>query len=131
MKNILKKISTLVILAFLSFQAFGIIVPLEIHASPLSIVAEENGNLNCGNDANKNACKIVDLINSAINVLSGLAGIAISGAIIIAGIQYSTAGANPQAVSEARKRINQALIALIVLLLLYPFLQWVVPGGIF
>lgn len=74
---------------------------------------------------------IVQLTYWAINILSGLAGLAIVGMIVAGGIQYSTAGASPQAVSAAKGKIINALIALLALFFLYAFLQWLVPGGIF
>jgi uncharacterized ion transporter superfamily protein YfcC len=47
------------------------------------------------------------------------------------GIQYSTSGGNPQAASAAKKRMSNAFLALLALVFLYTFLQWIVPGGIF
>lgn len=66
-----------------------------------------------------------------INILSAGAGVIITLMIVIAGIQYSTAGANPQAVSAAKGRMLNAIISLLALFFLYAFLQWLVPGGIF
>lgn len=74
---------------------------------------------------------IVKTVYLAVNVLSAIAAIAIILGIIIGGVQYSTAGANPQAVSAAKGRIINALIALLALTFLYSFLQWLIPGGIF
>lgn len=66
-----------------------------------------------------------------INLLSAGAGVIITLMIVIAGIQYSTAGANPQAVNAAKGRLFNAILALLALFFLYAFLQWLVPGGIF
>lgn len=74
---------------------------------------------------------IVQWAYLAINVLSAIAAVAIVTGIIVGGIQYSTAGANPQAVGAAKGRIINALIALLSLTFLYSFLQWLIPGGIF
>ncbi len=66
-----------------------------------------------------------------VNMLSAGAGVIIVLMIVIGGIQYSTAGANPQAVSAAKSKIINAILALLALIFLYAFLQWLVPGGIF
>ena len=74
---------------------------------------------------------IVKDLNLIVNVLTGLAGVAIVGAIILGGIQYSIAGDKAEAVSAAKKRITNGLIALLAFLFIFAFLQWLVPGGVF
>ncbi|MEO5627558.1 MAG: pilin [Candidatus Saccharimonadales bacterium] len=66
-----------------------------------------------------------------VNFLSAGVGIIVTVMIIIGGIQYVTAGSNPQQVAVAKKRIMNALIALIAYGFMFAFLQWLVPGGIF
>lgn len=73
---------------------------------------------------------IVRLILQFINFLSIGIGVIVTIVIIVGGIQYMTAGPNPQAVSAAKKRITNAILALLAYFLLFAFLQWVVPGGI-
>lgn len=75
--------------------------------------------------------EIFDLIQTVINLLFGITSFVIIGMIIIGGIQYSTAGGNPQATSKAKEKITNAIFSLVVMIFLYPFLQWLVPGGIF
>jgi hypothetical protein len=79
---------------------------------------------------NRSNCKIIDWLLIIINALSGLVALVIIISIIVAGIQWSMAGNNPQQVSQAKGRIVNALIALLVFIFMYAFLQWVVPGGI-
>ncbi|MDQ3158530.1 MAG: pilin [bacterium] len=74
---------------------------------------------------------IIGLITSAINFLSAGVGIILTGVIILGGIQYSTAGANPNAVAAAKGRIVNAIVAFIMYLLIFAFIQWLIPGGIF
>jgi hypothetical protein len=52
--------------------------------------------------------------------------------IIIGGIQYTTAGGDPNAakVMAAKKRIFNAIFALIAFGLLYAAINFIVPGGI-
>lgn len=51
--------------------------------------------------------------------------------VIIGGIQYASAGPNPQQLQSAKKKIASAIIALVAYFFLYAFLQYLAPGGIF
>lgn len=74
---------------------------------------------------------IFGLIQTVLNIIFSITGFVIIGMVIVGGIQYSTAGGNPQKASEAKKKISNAVLSLILMVFLYPFLQWLVPGGIF
>lgn len=78
----------------------------------------------------KNNCKIIRFIVDLIRVLSGLVGIVVVIMLAYSGIQYSMAKDNPQAVTAAKERIKNTLIALLAYLFVFSFLQWVVPGGV-
>lgn len=73
---------------------------------------------------------VVD-INDFVKFLAAVVGIAVVGSIILGGIQYSSAGDNPQAVVAAKKRITDGLLALLAFLLTFAFLEWLIPGGVF
>jgi len=95
------------------------------------------GGSTCANNVNQaqnskgQNCSLVGaFIDPAITFLSALVGIVVTASIIIGGIQYSAAGDNPQAVASARKRIFNALLALLIYGLLYGFLNFIIPGGI-
>lgn len=74
---------------------------------------------------------IVRDLNQIVDFLSVGVGVVIVGVIILGGIQYTMAGDNPNAVTAAKQRIINGLIALATFLLLSAFLQWLIPGGIF
>ncbi|MEX2006678.1 MAG: hypothetical protein WD877_00655 [Candidatus Saccharimonadales bacterium] len=74
---------------------------------------------------------IVKRINQVVAFLSAGVGIIVIGVIILGGIQYAIAGDNPTAVAAARQRILNGLIALLIFILTFSFLQWLIPGGIF
>ena len=78
----------------------------------------------------KDNCDIIKRLVQFIQVLTGLVGVVIIMMIIIGGIQYSAAGNNPQSVLAARKKIVNALLALLVYVFSFAFLQWLIPGGI-
>jgi hypothetical protein len=90
-----------------------------------------------GNDCNgnsaqtclKNSAFIKDL-NNIVNFLSAAVAIVVIAMLIIGGIQYSLAGDNATAITAARQRITNALIALAAFIFSYAFLQWLIPGGI-
>lgn len=75
-------------------------------------------------------CMFGVYINPIINILSALVGVAVVIAIIVGGLQYSAAGSDPAKVGAAKKRITDAIIALLGFLLLYGILQWLIPGGL-
>lgn len=74
---------------------------------------------------------IVKDIQTIVNFLSIGVGIVVVSMIIVGGIQYSIAGDNPQAVTAAKKRVTNALVALVAFIFSFAFVQWLIPGGIF
>lgn len=76
-------------------------------------------------------CAVLFYLLALTNVLSGLVGITVVIMIIVGGIQYSAAGDDPQKVGEAKKKITNALLALLIFIFMFAFLQWVIPGGLF
>jgi len=74
---------------------------------------------------------IVNDLQTVVNFLSAGVGIVVVGVIIVGGIQYITAGDNPQALTNAKQRIVNGLIAFMAFLLTFAFLNWLVPGGVF
>ena len=75
-------------------------------------------------------CAIVRYLNDAIKILSGIVGIVVTIMIIVGGIQYSVAGADPNAVAKAKKQIFNAIFALVAYGLMFAFLQYLIPGGL-
>ncbi len=74
---------------------------------------------------------IVKYVQILIDFLAAGAAIVAVGAIIFGGIQYMTGGDNPQALSAAKERITNAIIAFVAFLFLFAFLEWLIPGGVF
>ena len=72
-----------------------------------------------------------NLLQPVVDFLSAAVALVITGSIIFAGIRYSTAGDQPDAVVAARNRIIDSSIALIAFLLIFAFVQWLIPGGLF
>lgn len=81
-------------------------------------------------DLSTDNCGIVKLVIVITNIMAGLAATVIVASLTVAGIQYSSAGADPSKVQAAKSRIFAALTALVLLIFGYALLQWLVPGGI-
>ena len=77
-------------------------------------------------------CNIIvtKYIAPGINFLSVGVGVIVLAMIIIGAIQYSGSGGNPQTLGAAKKKIYNALLALILFALMYAFLNFIIPGGI-
>lgn len=73
---------------------------------------------------------LIEQFNKIVQFLTIGVGVMITIVVIIGGIQYSSARNNPQAVAAARKKIASALIAFVAYMLLWVFLQYLIPGGI-
>ncbi len=93
--------------------------------------AKCSGDPDCVVDQTAANCGITRYLNMFVNILTGLVGIAIVGSIIVGGIQYSMSAGDAQAVGAAKKRISNALLALLIYSFTFAFLQWIVPGGVF
>lgn len=88
----------------------------------------------CANKTDQQCLKenpIIKDLNIIVGFLSGLVGVVVVGTIIMGGIQYAAAGDKADAVSAAKKRIINGVIALVTFLFVFAFLQWLIPGGIF
>lgn len=66
-----------------------------------------------------------------LNIMIALVGLAATGAIIYAGVLYSSAGGNAENVAKAKKIITNTAIGIAAFGLMYLALNWLIPGGIF
>jgi hypothetical protein len=73
---------------------------------------------------------IKDYVEPGIKILTMLMGIVVAISIVVAGIQYGSAGSDPGKVAAAKKRLESALLALLAYLFMFSFLQWLLPGGV-
>ncbi len=81
--------------------------------------------------AGDSTCGFVhNYIDPAIKFLAVGFGIIITIMIIVGGIQYSSSKGDPQAVAAAKKRLTNAVLALIAFGFLYAFLNFIIPGGL-
>ncbi len=72
-----------------------------------------------------------DLLLTFINFLTAGIGLVVTTLVVVGGIQYMTAGGNPQKTQAAITRISNALIGLVLYIFMFAILQWLIPGGLF
>lgn len=99
---------------------------LDIRPDPERDCQTENGE-----DLTADNCGIINMLNIVFNFVSGAISLAVIGNIIVAGIQYSSAQGDPGAAAKAKTRIRNALLAFLMYLSLFGFIQWLIPGGVF
>ncbi len=94
------------------------------NACPSTSSSTNNGCVTTSN------CLLSNYINPAINLLSGIVVLVVIGSIIMGGIQYSASAGDPQKTAKAKSRIINSILALLVYIFLYAFLQFIIPGGL-
>lgn len=67
----------------------------------------------------------------AINILTAGVGIAAIGGIIYGAILYTSAGGSPEQVKKAMGIITNVVIGVIAYALMFSFLNFLIPGGLF
>ncbi len=66
-----------------------------------------------------------------INILTAGIGIAAVGGVIYGSIMYASAGDDPGQVKTARTIITNVVVGLAAYALMYSFLNFIIPGGLF
>lgn len=114
----------------------SILLPASVSASCSAQTTKEDASCeqvaDCKDgDLSEANCGITRYLKILINTLSALVGVAVVAVLVIGGIQYSTSAGDPNAAAAAKKRITNAILALVLFGTMYGFLQWLVPGGVF
>jgi hypothetical protein len=139
----IKQILTIAIV-FLGIASFAI-------SSPVFATSSDGGNMSLIGSAS-NKCEGVDtniincesngedgiegtglwnLLLTAINILSAGIGIAAVGGVVYAAVLYSSAGANADNIKKAKGMFVNIGIGIVAYLLMYSFLNYLIPGGLF
>lgn len=100
-------------------------------ATRVSLDEQADCDPDAGQTINTGNCAIYGYLLTFTNILSGLVAVVIVIMIITGGIQYATSADDPQKVTAAKKRIFNAIFALVAYIFMFAFLQWIVPGGVF
>lgn len=73
---------------------------------------------------------ILDMTFAILRFLTIGVGIVVIGSIVLAGIQYTVSRGDPNATSQALKRVSSSVGALILFIFIYAILNWIVPNTI-
>ncbi|GAC1369612.1 MAG: hypothetical protein NVSMB39_1630 [Candidatus Saccharimonadales bacterium] len=73
---------------------------------------------------------IVFYLKEILKLVNGLIGGIIVLVLVIAGFQYIASAGDPTRIKDAKKRITNAITALILYMLMFAILNFLVPGGI-
>lgn len=65
-----------------------------------------------------------------VQFLTGGVGLVITLMIVVSGVQYTLAGSSPDKVQQAKSRLKNAIIGLVLFILLSAILNYLVPGGL-
>lgn len=71
------------------------------------------------------------LLLIAINILTAGVGIAAVGGLILAGITYATASNDQNKIVKAKEMIYNVVLGIVMFALMWSFLQYLIPGGVF
>jgi hypothetical protein len=74
-------------------------------------------------------CLFSKYLNPLVNLLSAVVGVVVVIGIIVGAIQFSSSAGDPQKAANGKNHIRNALIGLLAYILLYAFLQFIIPGG--
>lgn len=90
------------------------------------------GSVQPGHCTSDNNCDLIRLyVNPFIRLLTIVVGLVVAASLVLAGVQYSASGGDPQKTSAAKSRVSNTLLALFAYAFMYAFLNFLIPGGIF
>ena len=130
---------------FVTFQSVLVSNYSSNYAFAEELVEDGSGNLTTPNGNNSKSSeapaeaktailpsdwKIEDILNMVLVVVTTGVGIAAVGSIVFAGVLYITARDNAAQVSNAKTMILNTIIGILAYLLMWAFLEWIIPGGI-
>ena len=100
------------------FKGFLVLLILSLPLLSLAITTDDYGLTETAAKAGlwTEKPKLFLIISRVINVILSVLGVIFVTLIIVAGIQWMTAGGNTEAIQQARTRITNALIGLIIIL---------------
>jgi hypothetical protein len=84
----------------------------------------------CGGQG-KDSSNIGKVLLTILNILAGGVIIAVIGGVIYGAIMYTSAGGNTEQTKKALGFIRNSIIALILYFMMYSFLNFLIPDGLF
>jgi len=71
------------------------------------------------------------ILLTVINILTAGVGVAAVGGIVYGSVMYTSAGGSPDQVKQARMIITNTIIGIATYALMFSFLNFLIPGGLF
>lgn len=119
----LRRVTVRALLAGLALCAMSMVV-----LAPASVAALAPGDCH---DSNGTAQCLIDVYaNPIISLLSAAVGVLVVITIVYGSIEFIQSGGDPGKAASGKKHITNALIGLAAFLMLYAFLQFILPGGL-
>ena len=90
-----------------------------------------------GHDTNIISCSsagsngIYDLLITIVNFLAIGVGVAVLAGIVFGALLYSSASGNAEQAKRGIGYVRNAVIALVMFILMYAFINFLIPGGLF
>ncbi len=87
--------------------------------------------VDCASAKDTTGSPVVAILVVAIQVLTAIVGIVAIGALVYAGIMYTSASSDAAQVTKAKELIRNTIIGLITFALMATVLNFLIPGGLF
>ena len=100
------------------------------HASACSELGKDGTSVIACDDS-KGRNPIFNLLLLVLNILTGGVGIVAVGGIVYGAILYATAQDSASQVQKAKAVIGNVVLGIIAFALMFAFLQYLIPGGVF
>ncbi len=117
----MKKIFTFII---------SLVLGLSVLAQPVFADESQSGSgSNCVDTAILDGCNSPeDILKLIVNIMTVGVGVLAAIGLGISGVQYLTAGGNEEKTRKAKRRILEIVIGLLAYVLIYAFLQFILPN---
>lgn len=120
--------------AFALLPVVAVLAGVIVFSSP--VLAADCGGIqtavvDCASAKDTTGSPVVAILVLAIQVLTGAIGVVAIGALVYAGIMYSSASGNAGQVTKAKELIRNTVIGLVLFALMGLLLNFLIPGGLF
>lgn len=103
-----------------------------VFSAPLALADSKCGGVDTAIiSCDPNANGVLEILKLVLQILTGLVGIAAVGALIFAGILYSSASGEQSQVQRAKTMIQNTVIGVILFGTMFLVGNWLIPGGVF
>ena len=109
----------------------SIFTSAEAAAEGKSCAGAQTSIIECDDSEKNEGGGIFVVVNIVLNVLTFGVGIAGTLGIVITGVMYLTARDNEAQMAKAKSRLINIIIGLAAYAVMWAFLQWLLPGGLF